>query len=70
MDWLIVAGSIITLIGVAGLMWCGIRANKLRVEGLEGEELAAQLRTLIPVNVASLGFSGIGLAMVVVGILI
>lgn len=67
MDWLVIPGVVITLLGVGGLVWCMVRANKLRAAKLEGEPLATELAKLIPVNIASLFLGVVGLAMVLVG---
>ncbi|MCP5074723.1 MAG: hypothetical protein GY947_15720 [Rhodobacteraceae bacterium] len=70
MDYLIIPGVIIALLGVAGLGYCIFQANKLRHSGLEGEELVGKLSTLIPINLASVFVATIGLAAVVIGILL
>lgn len=67
MDWLVYPGVFMTLLGVAGLAYCMLRANKLRTAKLEGEPLATELAKLIPINIASLFLGVVGLAMVLVG---
>ena len=70
MDWLVIPGVIVTLLGVCGLAYCIFRANQLRTSGMEGDPLAQELQKLIPINLASVFLGAIGLAMVLVGRLI
>ena len=67
---MIYAGVVLTLIGLVGLIYCIVKANQARKAGLKGEALVAQLQGLVAINMAAVGFSGIGLALVVVGILL
>jgi hypothetical protein len=70
MAYLIPAGAIITLLGVAGLLWCISQVNKARKAGVTDEELRAAMQAVMAPNLAALFLSAIGLAMVVVGILL
>lgn len=70
MEWMIVAGVIVTLLGLAGLVYCITKAAKAKRSGLEGEELTAHLRSLVTINLGALFLSAIGLMLVVVGILL
>ncbi len=70
MDYLVIPGALIALLGIGGLAYCIIQANKLRTSGLEGEELVGKLRALIPINLASVFTATIGLAAVVIGMLL
>lgn len=67
MEWLVPPGVVVTLLGVAGLGYCIFRAFGLRRSGLEGEELAAELQKLIPINMGSVFVGAIGLGMVLIG---
>ena len=67
---MIFAGVTFTLIGLAGLIYCIFKANQARNAGLKGDALVAKLQGLVAINMAAVGFSGIGLALVVVGILL
>ena len=67
MDWLVIPGVFVTLLGVAGLGYCIVRAVALRRSGLDGEALAAELQKLIPVNMGSVFVGAIGLIMVLIG---
>ena len=67
---MIIAGIILTVIGLALLFYCISTVYRAKKAGLEGDEMVAKLRGLVAVNLAAVGLSGIGLALVVVGILI
>jgi hypothetical protein len=70
MESMIIAGALITVLGLFGLIYCIAKAFKARKSGLEGEELTTHLQGLVAVNLASFFLSAIGLALVVVGILL
>jgi len=67
---MIIAGVIITVLGLIGLTYCIIKAYQARKAGLQGTELANHLKGLVAVNLASFFLSAIGLALVVVGTLL
>jgi len=64
------AGTGITLLGLAGLVWCIIRAARLRTAGLDEAALREQLQAILPVNLGALFLSAVGLMLVVVGVLL
>jgi|APEBP8051073178_1049388.scaffolds.fasta_scaffold00054_67 hypothetical protein len=70
MDWLISIGTLFTLAGVAALIWCVIDAMRARRAGLGDDQLRARLQRVVTVNIAALGASALGLAMVVAGIVL
>jgi hypothetical protein len=70
MQALIWAGSIITLIGVAGLGYCVARAFRARRGGLDDAAMRAELQRVVVINMAALGASALGLALVVAGIVL
>lgn len=59
-----------TLIGVAGLGYCVQRALRARRSGLDDPAMRAELQRVVAFNMAALGFSALGLALVVAGILL
>ncbi|MDE0765032.1 MAG: hypothetical protein OSB15_03035 [Amylibacter sp.] len=67
---MVIIGAIVTLLGLAGLIFCIIKAFKARNAGLKGEELSDQLKSLVAVNLISFLLSAIGLGLVIVGILL
>ncbi len=70
MHAMIWSGAAITLLGVAGLIYCVLKAAQARKAGLSGDAMKAQLQKLVALNFAALGISAIGLGLVVVGILL
>lgn len=67
---MVIAGVIVTLLGLGGLCYCILQAYKARKSGLEGEELAAHLQGLVAINLGALFLSAIGLLLVILGILL
>ncbi len=70
MDMLIWLGACVSLIGLAGLVWCIIRVWKARRAGLGEDELRAVLQKVVPLNSGALFLSVIGLMLVVLGIIL
>jgi len=68
MDWLIWTGAAVTLLGLAGLIWCILKVAAARKAGLPDAELRARLQRVVVLNFAALLVSALGLMMVVVGI--
>ena len=70
MENLIWIGAIVSLVGVAGLVWCIIIAMRARRDGLDDEAMRARLQRVVLINMIALFISAIGLMMVVMGILL
>ena len=70
MTLLIWAGAIVSLGGVAGLIWCIILALKARRAGLTDDAMRARLQHIVTLNMIALGVSALGLMLVVAGILL
>lgn len=70
MQALIWVGAAMTLLGVAGLGYCVLRAIRARRSGLEDSAMRAELQRVVAINMAALGVSALGLALVVTGILL
>jgi hypothetical protein len=70
MDGLIWAGAAVTLLGLAGLVWCILKVAAARKAGLPEAELRARLQRVVALNLAALLVSAIGLMMVVAGIVL
>ncbi len=70
MQALIWAGSLMTLVGVGGLGYCVLRALRARRAGMEDTAMRAELQRVVAINMAALGISALGLALVVAGILL
>lgn len=61
------AGTVLTLVGVAALGWCVLRAAGIRRAGLGDADLRRALMALLPVNLGALFVSALGLMLVVIG---
>lgn len=70
MDIVIWIGAALTLVGVAGLLWCIILAMKARSSGLPDAEMKQRLQRVVAINLGALAISAIGLMAVVVGVIL
>lgn len=68
MGWMIWAGAIVTVAGVALLIWVIRQVVASRKLGLSDEEMRDKLQYLVAWNMGALGLSAIGLMLVVVGL--
>ena len=67
---LIWIGAIVSLVGIAGLIWCVMIALRARREGLDDAAMKERLQRVVAINMGALFLSAIGLMMVVIGILL
>ncbi|GGO56905.1 hypothetical protein SAMN05444398_105265 [Roseovarius pacificus] len=70
MEWLIWLGALVSLTGLAGLVWCIVKVWKARKAGLDDDTLREEIRKVVPLNTGALFLSVLGLMLVVVGILL
>lgn len=70
MDWLIWIGAALTLLGVAGLVWCIVLAMRAKRAGLPDAEMRVALQRVVVLNMAALAVSGLGLMCVVFGVFV
>ncbi len=70
MQSLIWIGAAVTLLGLAGLIWCILKVQRARRKGLPDDALKTELQKVVALNLGALLLSAIGLMMVVVGILL
>lgn len=70
MEMLIWIGAGVSVVGLLGLVWCIVKVARARRAGLDDAALRAVVRGVLPVNMAALMLSVLGLMMVVVGILL
>lgn len=70
MDNLMWIGALISLVGMAGIVYCAVQVWKAKQADLGDEALYARIRAVMPINLASMFISVIGLMAVVVGILL
>lgn len=70
MQILIWAGAALTLVGLAGLVYCILRASRAKRAGLDDAAMRAELQKVVAINLGAVGLSALGLAAVVTGILL
>lgn len=70
MEWLIELGALISLAGIAGLIWCILMALKARQVADNEDDMRVRLQKVVVLNMGALGVSALGLMIVVSGILL
>lgn len=70
MDWLIILGTIISALGLAGLVASALRVIKAKRAGLEGTALKQAVQGAMALNLGAFLISALGLAMVLVGVIL
>ena len=65
---LVPVGTVITLLGLAGLGYCIVSVMRARKSGLDDDAMKARLQTIVAWNLGALAVSAIGLMCVVLGI--
>lgn len=68
MQWLIIIGAIMSLIGLAGLIASAVKVMKAKRENLEDAELRARVQKAMTLNMAALAMSVLGLMCVILGV--
>ena len=70
MEILIWIGSILSLLGLLGLLWCIKTVLRAKKAAVCDEELRMSLQKVVPFNMAALFLSAIGLMLVILGIML
>ena len=68
MNWLIIPGAILTLVGLLGIVVSAVKVIKARRAGLDDDALRDRLQRVMLLNMGALFVSVIGLMMVILGI--
>ena len=68
MEILVWIGAAVSLLGLAGLLWCILRVARAKRAGLEDDALRAEVQKVVPLNMGALMLSVLGLMMVILGI--
>lgn len=68
MDYLVWSGAVVTVAGLAGLLWCIWTVAQAKRAGLGEEALRARLRSVVAINLGALFASVLGLMLVVMGV--
>lgn len=69
-DIMIWTGAGLSLLGLAGILWCILRVARAKRARLADEELRAEIAAAMPINMAALFVSVIGLMLVVIGVML
>lgn len=70
MDALIWTGTLLSLLGLAGLLYCIVTALRAKRSGLDDAALRDRLRRLVAWNLGALLLSTLGLGVVMMGLLL
>ncbi|WP_299283171.1 hypothetical protein [uncultured Tateyamaria sp.] len=65
---LVWGGAAVSLIGLAGLIWCIVKVWRARRAQLDDAGMRAVMARVLPLNMGALFLSVIGLMLVIVGI--
>ncbi|MEY4697816.1 MAG: hypothetical protein RIT14_2244 [Pseudomonadota bacterium] len=70
MDYLLIGGIILTLLGVAMLFWCVFLAVRAKRSGLPDAQMKAALQRVVAFNLGALALSALGLMAVVIALIL
>lgn len=70
MQNLVGLGVFLTLLGVAGLIWCVLIAVRAKREGLSDADMKTRLQKVVALNMGAMALSAIGLMCVVLGLIL
>ncbi|ARO14948.1 hypothetical protein BVG79_01604 [Ketogulonicigenium robustum] len=70
MQTLIVAGAIVTVLGLAGIVWTLVTILGAKRRGLSPEALQNAIQKVAPINLGALFVSFLGLIMLVAGLIL
>ncbi len=68
MEWLVLVGTAVSLLGLVGIIGCVIAVLRARRAGLSDADLRARLAPIVAMNIGALFVSVLGLMLVVVGL--
>ncbi len=69
MQILVTLGTVVSVIGLGGLVYCIVAIFRARRAGLSDDALRSRLARLVPLNLGALLLSFTGLGMILVGAL-
>lgn len=70
MDFLIILGTVVTLIGLGVLIWCILMVASARRKIKDDVQMRERLQKMAAINMLALFLSFIGLMIVVVGVIL
>ncbi len=68
MEMLIWTGAAVSLLGMAGIIYCVVAVSRAKRQQLDDETMRAKLQKVVAWNLGSLAVSSLGLMMVILGI--
>ena len=68
MDWLIIFGAILSVVGLTGLVASALKVVKAKKQDLDDAELRAKVQKAMTLNMGALALSVLGLMCVIVGV--
>ena len=70
MDFLIILGTVVTLIGLGVLIWCILMVASARRNIKDNFQMRERLQKMAAINMLALFLSFIGLMIVVIGVIL
>ena len=70
MDFLIILGTVVTLIGLGVLLWCILMVANARRNIKDDVQMRERLQKMAAINMLALFLSFIGLMIVVIGVIL
>lgn len=68
MELLVPLGAVMTVLGLAGLLYCIVAVTRAKRAGLEDAALRARLQKAVAINLGALAVSALGLMIVILGV--
>ena len=68
MAGLIWGGTLVSLVGLSGLLYCIFKVAKAKRSAIDDDALKAVLQSIVPINLGALLLSVLGLILVVIGV--
>lgn len=68
MGWMINAGIVVTLAGLAGLVWCIVSVVRAKRSDMDDDALKTHLAKMVSLNMGSLFVATFGLMIVIMGL--
>lgn len=70
MGWMMWGGVALTLVGIGVILYCGVKAGKIKSTNADEEAMRAALQRLVAVNLGGLALAALGLMTVIMGIVL
>lgn len=70
MSFIIPVGIVLTILGLAGIIWSILAVMRARRAKLDEDAFKARLTSIMPINMGALLVSMLGLGVVIIGIIL